>query len=90
MEEEVDMLKPIVKNAIPSEIETFVPNTKWTEEMEEDLPKKRYGVEIKISPESTPKEGDQPPDYYHPRIFKAIATAILMALLFAVSMTMTR
>jgi hypothetical protein len=81
MEEEVDMLQPVLKQAVPSEIKKFIPNSKWTEEMQQNLPKKRYGVEIKITLENTPKENTQPPDYHHPRIFKAVATAILTAAL---------
>jgi hypothetical protein len=50
-----------LKQAIPSKIEKFTPNSKWTEDMMENSPKKRYGVEIKITPENTPKENDQPP-----------------------------
>jgi hypothetical protein len=64
---------------IPSEIEKFTPNTKWTVDMMEKLPKKRYGVEIKITPENARREIDQPPAYHHPRIFKSIVTAILTA-----------
>jgi hypothetical protein len=70
------MLQTTLKKAIPSEIKQFTPNTKWIEEMQQDLLKKRYGVEIKITLENSPKENDQLPQYYHPRIFKAISTAI--------------
>jgi hypothetical protein len=80
MDKEVNMLKLILKQGgIPSEIENFTPNTKSTEDMEENLPKKRYRVEIKIAPASTPIETNQPPKYYHPRIFKAITPALLTA-----------
>jgi hypothetical protein len=79
MEEDVDMLQTTLKKAIPSEIKWFTPNTKWIEEMQQGLTKKRYGVEIKITPENSPKENDQLPQNYHPHIFKAISSAILTA-----------
>jgi hypothetical protein len=42
----------------------------------ENLPKRRYGIEIKITLESTPTDTEQAPHYSHVRIFNAIATAI--------------
>jgi hypothetical protein len=47
--------------------------------MAQNLPKNSFGVEIKITPENTPKGNEQPSSYYHPCIFKSIVIAILTA-----------
>jgi hypothetical protein len=61
--------------AVPTKITKFTPNIQWTRDLEKNLPKKRYGLEVKITPETTEK----PPNYSHMRLFHAIATALLTA-----------
>jgi hypothetical protein len=79
MDTEEDILAPISLSNVPKQLEKFIPNIQWTRDLEKDLPKKRYGIEIKIAPETTPKETEQAPQYSQVRIFNAIAMAILMA-----------
>jgi hypothetical protein len=79
MEEEDNGLSGNMKKGIPSSIETFTPNIQWTRDMPKNLPRRRYGLEIKITPETSPSSTDLPPAYHHIRIFKAITTAILTA-----------
>jgi hypothetical protein len=75
METKENILAPILLSSVLTEIMKFTPNIQWTRDLEKDLPKKRYGIELKIAPESIEK----PPNYNHIRIFHAIATAILTA-----------
>jgi hypothetical protein len=79
MEEEDDGLSDKMKKGIPSSIEKFTPNIQWTRNTTRNLPRRRYGIEIKITPESPPSPTDQPPAYHLIRIFKAITTTILTA-----------
>jgi hypothetical protein len=77
MENEEDVLASISLTNVPKEIPKFTPNIQWTRDLMKNLPKKRYGIEIKIVPEETRIEPNKAPRYSHVRIFNAIATAIL-------------
>jgi hypothetical protein len=79
METEEDILVPISLTNVPKEIKKFCPNTQWTRDLERNLTKRKYGIEIKITPDKSPKETENPPSYSHVRIFNAVATAILTA-----------
>jgi hypothetical protein len=79
MEEEDDGLATIMPQGIPKAIPSIIPNHQWTVDMSKNLPKMRYGIELKIVPEDVPSEDDPIPEYHHMRIFKAIANALLTA-----------
>jgi hypothetical protein len=79
MDTEEDVLAQTSPHNAPKEIVKFVPNIQWMRDLEKQLPKKRYGIEIRIAPEKTPTEPDKTPQYYHIRIFNAIATSLLTA-----------
>jgi hypothetical protein len=79
MEEDDDGLADNMKNGIPSSIEKFTPNIHWSRDIPKNLPRRRYGLEIKITPEKIPATPDHIPTYHHIRIFKAISTAIMTA-----------
>jgi hypothetical protein len=79
MDEDEDPLAPTLAGGIPSNIEKFTPNTQWIKDLPKNLPKRRYGIEVKVSPAKTPSPTELPPMYNHARIFKAIITAILTA-----------
>jgi hypothetical protein len=79
MEEDDDGLATIMLNGIPRTIPTITPNYQWEKDRKNNLQKRRYGLEIKINPTETPSANSKLPDYHHPRIFKAITTAIMTA-----------
>jgi hypothetical protein len=79
MDEDDDGLKQIMPNGIPSKIEKFIPNVQWMKDIPKNLPKRGYGVEIKISPAKHPTPTTTAPSYHHIQIFKAMVTAILTA-----------
>jgi hypothetical protein len=79
MEEDDDGLATIMLKGIPKTIPNITPNHQWDKDRQNNLPKRRYGLEIKINPETTPTEDSKIPVYHHPRIFKAITTAIMTA-----------
>jgi hypothetical protein len=79
MEEDNDGIADIMLNGIPVTIPKIIPNPQWLIDQSNNLNKKRYGIEIKILPEEQPNKGDPLPDYHHPRIFKSIACALLIA-----------
>jgi hypothetical protein len=78
MDEDEDPLSAVLPKGIPSTIEKFAPNIQWTKDLPKELPKRQYGIEIKISPENTSATASAL-TYNHTRIFKAIATALLSA-----------
>jgi hypothetical protein len=79
MEEDDDGMATIMLNGIPKTIPTITPNHQWGKDLQNNLPKQRYGMEIKINPPETPTEESRMPDYHHPRIFKEITTALMTA-----------
>jgi hypothetical protein len=48
-------------SSVPTEIAKFTPNIQRTRDLDKDLPKKRYGIELKIAPETIEK----PLNYNH-------------------------
>jgi hypothetical protein len=62
MDEEEDGLAPIMLNGIPKTIPTITPNMQWCKDIVNKLPKRRYGIEIKINPENPPSSGASIPD----------------------------
>jgi hypothetical protein len=79
MEEDDDGLATIMLKGIPKTIPNITPNHQWEKDRQNNLPKHRYGLEIKINPEATPTENSKIPAYHHARIFKAVTTAIMTA-----------
>jgi hypothetical protein len=79
MEEDEDGIATILLKGIPKTIPTITLNPQWGKDVKNNLPKQRYGVEIKINPAETPTEESIKAEYHHPRIFKAITTAIITA-----------
>jgi hypothetical protein len=81
MEEDDDGLADNMKNGIPSAIEKFTPNIQWSRDIPKNVPKRRYGLEIKITLENTPTPTDQIPTYHHIRISRRYRRQFLLQLL---------